>query len=445
MEAARLGQRDHPLGDPPEFLRLGIGGLDLLVLQERGHHVAKHGRAMARGPAEFSSPYPVSHEQHPFRSLVSLRAGGLIPALGRPVDLHAEREPHLGEDLLDLVEGLPAEVAGLEHLRFRLLDELADDVDAGVLEAVGRPHGELQLVHALEEVLAELLALAGLLLHLLLFRLLEVDEDVELVFQDLGRVGDGVLGQHAAVGPDLEDKLVEVGDLPHAGVAHRVAHPLDGREDGVDVDGALGLIGVALALGHDVALAHLHDHLGLHLAARREGGDGVIGVEDLHVGVGDDVAGPDGTRLRGVDLDRPGHIAVELQADALEIQDDVRHVLLHARDGGELVEDLVEAHGHDGRPLDRGEQHAPQGVAQRDAVAPLERLDGEFRVGLAVGLLVDLDPFRPDQAAPVSLHILFPSRNQARTPPGKGVIARYRCCPVTWSTARPPAAPGRAW
>src|SRR5262245_18847170 len=69
--------------------------------------------------------------------------------LGPVVELHAERQPHAGEDLLDLVERLAPEVLGLEHLRLGLLDQLADRPDVGVLQAVVRAHRQLQLVHAL--------------------------------------------------------------------------------------------------------------------------------------------------------------------------------------------------------------------------------------------------------------------------------------------------------
>src|SRR3954468_16786377 len=55
---------------------------------------------------------------------------------GVVVELHPEGEAHAGQDLLDLVERLPPEVLGLEHLSLGLLDELADGLDVRVLEAV---------------------------------------------------------------------------------------------------------------------------------------------------------------------------------------------------------------------------------------------------------------------------------------------------------------------
>src|SRR5437870_1294968 len=56
------------------------------------------------------------------------RGGG--GRLGRPVlELHAEAETHLREDLLDFLQGFPPEVLGLEHLRFGLLHQVADGLD----------------------------------------------------------------------------------------------------------------------------------------------------------------------------------------------------------------------------------------------------------------------------------------------------------------------------
>src|SRR6185436_19910936 len=81
-----------------------------------------------------------------------------LPALEelRPVvDLHPERETHVGEDLLDLLEGLATEVLGLEHVLLAALHQLADERDVRVLQAVRRADGELELLDGAEEVLVE--------------------------------------------------------------------------------------------------------------------------------------------------------------------------------------------------------------------------------------------------------------------------------------------------
>ena len=88
-DAPRLG--DEALGDPPELLGLGVGGLDPLVQDEIRRQVAQH-RATAAGVAiELPTGVPVAHG---FLVLVLLLL--LLPALEhlRPVvDLHAQGEP----------------------------------------------------------------------------------------------------------------------------------------------------------------------------------------------------------------------------------------------------------------------------------------------------------------------------------------------------------------
>ena len=71
----------------------------------------------------------------------------------RLVEPHAEAQSHAVQDLLDLIQRLPAEVLGPEHLGFRLLHQLADRADVRVLQAVVRPHRQLQLLDALVQVL----------------------------------------------------------------------------------------------------------------------------------------------------------------------------------------------------------------------------------------------------------------------------------------------------
>src|SRR5438067_7980875 len=153
-----------------------------------------------------------------------LQDGGLRRGrLGRPVlQLHAQAEPHLGEDFLDLLQRLAAEVLGLQHLRLRLLHQVADGLDVGVLQAIRRTHRQLQLVDRAEEVLVQLLLVLRQLDRSRLLRLVEVDEDGELLLDDLRRERHCIRRRHRAVAPHLEREPVVVGGLPDAGVGHLV-------------------------------------------------------------------------------------------------------------------------------------------------------------------------------------------------------------------------------
>ena len=91
---------------------------------------------------------------------------------------------------------------------------------------------------------------------------------------------------------------------------------------------------------------------------------------------GGDGAGPVLDELQGDRVARE-----RAKADLLDVQHDLGHVFLDRGDGAELVEDVGDLDGGHGRPLERAEQDAAQGVAQRDAVAGGQRLDLEAASG----------------------------------------------------------------
>src|SRR5690606_22935191 len=70
-----------------------------------------------------------------------------LDILRRPaLDLHAQVQAHVGQDFLDLVQRLAAEVRRAQHVGLGLLHEVADIDDIVVLEAVRGADGKLQLL-----------------------------------------------------------------------------------------------------------------------------------------------------------------------------------------------------------------------------------------------------------------------------------------------------------
>src|SRR5205823_1682491 len=124
---------------------------------------------------------------------------------------HAEVEVDVLELALDLAEGGPAEGAELEEIGIGLADELGDGLDAGGLEAVAGANGELELADGHVELADELFIHAGggggFLADSLGAELEVLDEGIEVLAEDLGRLDEGHLGGDGAVGPDLEGEL----------------------------------------------------------------------------------------------------------------------------------------------------------------------------------------------------------------------------------------------
>src|SRR3954451_12286807 len=298
------------------------------------------------------------------------------------------------ERLDDLVDRLLAEVRDRRQLALGLRDEVAHRLDARALEAVVGADAELELldedvVHrpaaarrgadrgrpavgparGLEDAAgagAQLLDAVG------------VGEDRQLLDEDLGRLAQRAGRVDRAVGLDLERELVVVGALPDARALDRVGHTTHGREDRVDRDDADRLVGRLVLLGRPVAAAAPDRHVHLELGLRLERRDVDVRVEDLDARrevdvLGRDVAGA-GDDERRLDL---GGIRVHAAHDALEVEDDVGHVLLDALDRRELVGDALDPHAGHGRTRKRRQQNAPQGVAERVAEAAIEWLDRE--------------------------------------------------------------------
>ena len=135
-------------------------------------------------------------------------------------------------------------------------------------------------------------------------RLLEVDEDGELLLEDLRGVRDGVVRADRAVGPHLERELVVVGLLTDARVGDGVVHLADRREQRVDRDRADRHGRRLVALGRHVAAARrdreLHARACRLLRQRR---DEVVRVEARDAVDERDVARGDGALALLVDAD----------------------------------------------------------------------------------------------------------------------------------------------
>ena len=74
----------------------------------------------------------------------------------------------------------------------------------------------------------------------------------------------------------------------------------------------------------------------------------------------------------------------------------VGDVLAHAGNRGELVQHAIDVYRLHRGALERGEQNAPQRIAERDAESPFERLGNHRRDPRGVAAGGDLELVRPD-------------------------------------------------
>src|SRR5213594_1111486 len=297
------------------------------------------------------------------------------------VEPHAEREAHLAENRLDLVERLLAEVLRLQQLGLGLLYKVGDGSDVGGLQAVRGADGELELVHVAEEVLVQLGPrphLVTLGRRLLRRRLGEVREQLEVVLQDPRRLRDRRDRCYAAIGPHLDDEpLLAFG----RGLDVEV-HAFDRRVVGIQQDRVDGQrLGLALFGGY-VAAAALDAHLHLEHAVLVERGEQHVGGEDLDVSVLVEVARLDRARalrpeaedLRAVDVKGEDHRA--------EVHDDIERVLRDPRHVRELVEHVLDLHPRRRGPGDGRQKGATVGDAHGQGQPGLEGLHDQLAVVL---------------------------------------------------------------
>jgi len=82
-----------------------------------------------------------------------------------------------------------------------------------------------------------------------------------------------------------------------------------------------------------------------------------------------------GEQARAVLLDakRLGTFTMEVKPDLLEVQDDVAHVLHHAWNRREFVEDSIDPHRRDRGSLERGQQYPAQCVPERHTETAFQR------------------------------------------------------------------------
>src|SRR5207253_9237845 len=90
-----------------------------------------------------------------------------------------------------------------------------------------------------------------------------------------------------------------------------------------------------------------------------QGGNAVLGIQNLHRLIGNDVGGADDAALMTVDADGLGVLAGILDDQALDIEDNVGDIFNDAGNGGDFMLNALDLHARDGAPFEAGQEHAP--------------------------------------------------------------------------------------
>ena len=246
-----------------------------------------------------------------------------------------------------------------------------------------------------------------------------------MVAQDLGAQRNSVPGRNGPVGPDFQRQLVEVAGGTHTGRLHSVVDLLDRGIDGIHGNGAddvlRGLIPVGGHIAPTMGEGDLHVQRGTAVQRRNV----QIRIQDLHLTVGLNVAGGNCAGTHRLDIDGLAGITMELGQQALDVQNDLRHILLDAGDGGKLVLHTVDLDGRRRSAGQRGKQNAAQGVAEGGAIAALQRLYHVLAISdVSRGLdALDLGLLNFDHAVTL-LHLVIAVTRSSRVPLAVRTILR---------------------
>ena len=231
--------------------------------------------------------------------------------------------------------------------------------------------------------------------------ILEVHEQLQLILEDLGGIGDRVFGAEAAIGFGSDGQLVIIQFLADAGVVHLVTDLANRRIERINRDQADGGIGRTVGTGRDIALAGFNREFHVQRGTGIQVADHQILVHHLHVAGDRDLASGDRARTGRVEEHALGAFPGHANGHLLDVQHDVGHVFTHARQAGEFVQRTVHLDGGDRRALQGGQQHTAQGIAQRQAKAALERFGDKHGLVPAIAAGALLQTVRLFQFGPV--------------------------------------------
>jgi hypothetical protein len=320
------------------------------------------------------------------------------------VQLHPQLEVEIGEEVFDLLERFATKVFGLEHLRLGLLHKVTNVLDVGVLKTVLRADRQFKLINGTEEAVIEEFDLFLDFFDVWLKAFVEGDEDVDLLLDDLGRVGDSVFREDRTIRPNTKREAVVVCLLANTSVGDAVVDLADWTEQAVDRNNINGLLGIFVTARGDITTTRLDRKLHLKTTTLRESRDGEPWVEDFNLRVGLDVSRGDNTRPALINVNCLLLVTMDLQKKFFDLEDNVRHILFDVGKSGKLMQGAIDAHRRHSSPLEAGQEDPAKAVTEGRSESAFERLADKLGVAIGLGGRFNPDLLRLDEISPVPVH-----------------------------------------
>ena len=201
-----------------------------------------------------------------------------------------------------------------------------------------------------------------------------------MVDQYLGCLLEGIFWEYRPVGGHFESKLFIVRLLLHTIILDRIFDILDRGVDRIQSDdrgvGPLLLEEFAVLIGRNPAATLVDGEIHRELRVRVEVADNEFGVQNFEPGESfTQVAGFEHVGSRDFHATGFGLVFVSrlLEADLLQVKDDVCDVFLNPRDGSQLMSNTVDAYRVDGEATKTRKEDAPKSIADCLAVTGFQR------------------------------------------------------------------------
>ena len=209
--------------------------------------------------------------------------------------------------------------------------------------------------------------------------------------QDSGRLAESFFRTDGTVRPNLHRQLVVVCNVADTRICNGIIDAQNRRENGINRNDPDNMVRFLVLVRRDVSAAALHRHFHMKRTVVVERRDMEFRIQDFNVRIHSDVGSRNFLCPVHIQTDGFRLVGIHLQAQGLQVQDDICNIVANPRNRREFVKHPVNADSGDSRTLQRGEQNTAKAVAECRSVSTLQRLAYKLPVAIVFADLHDLD------------------------------------------------------